>query len=589
MPLEWFPSNVVTDWADAYIWISGGDPGRTAPFPSPLTKGADIISNSIAVKDFPISGIMKDAWDYVTTYGRNGRGCIVVFAAGNYNDDIATDTFTQWANYERTIAVTSCTISPPDAVERKISTSSFGDAIDICAPAGGPPGGTETRTLSTGSSNGYETHGQTSCACPQVAGTAALMLSANPDLSWVEFRQILRNTAVPIDTANTDANGIWRDVNGTPSNASGYLGPHHSRFYGHGMLDAHAAVQAAVDLVGVDPLTHIDTWIKENVTDGGNVPCPPPISPDVWVRNLSPATDNPAHINEHQSPIRGQDNWVYANVRNRGATDSYDVYVRIMITRWAGTQYTYPIDFLPTVNPSSVPTVMAPGTYLIGEVHVGSIPAGGVITVNTKWPKELIPPATVTIGGVTYSWADSCLLVEVSPHDGPAPTGNYTWDNNNLCQRNITIVDQSPSDEDSFAIAFVVGHRLNEANLFHVNIERRHLPAEIKLFVDYIDKETTKDVLKFMDEIKERPPRPPLKPVVYRLTPVVKDRKTTFGIPTIRNTYVPVLRKKPGYQIIAIMGKGLKTLKTGVYQIDLYQEDIEGKIEGGVNFIIRKK
>ena len=90
MPLEW-PSASLSEWADIYVWISGGDPGRAAPFPSPLAKGADVISNSIAVGDFPLSGVMRDTWDYVTSYGRKGRGCVVVFAAANYNDDIATD------------------------------------------------------------------------------------------------------------------------------------------------------------------------------------------------------------------------------------------------------------------------------------------------------------------------------------------------------------------------------------------------------------------------------------------------------------------------------------------------------------------
>jgi hypothetical protein len=313
---------------------------------------------------------------------------------------------------------------------------------------------------------------------------------------------------------------------------------------------------------------------------------------------------------------------------NRGALDSHDVYVRIMITRWAGTQYIYPDDFLPTVNPSTIPAVMAPGTYLIGEVHIPSIPAGGMVTVNTMWSAALIPPATVTIDGVTYSWADSCLLVEVSPHDGPAPTGNHTWDNNNLCQRNITIVD--PSDSDDFAIAFAVGHLQNNADLLNLRIERKNLPAGVKLFVDYIDKETTKNVKRLLHEIKERQGildtcdltilteakgqircsktggtssvviapethfvfpccRAAIKPVEYGMTPMLKGKRTVFGLPVTQNAYVPILRKKQEYQVVAVMGKGLRNLKKGEYQIDIYQEDLAGRLDGGVNFIIRKK
>jgi len=354
----------------------------------------------------------------------------------------------------------------------------------------------------------------------------------------------------------------------------------------------------------------------------------PPYSPDVWVRNLSPAADDPAHVTEHQPPIREQDNWVYANVRNRGALDSHDVYVRIMITRWAGTQYIYPDDFLPAVTPSTPPAVMAPGTYLIGEAHIPSIPAGGVVTINMIWPAALIPPATVTIDGETYSWADSCLLVEVSPHDGLTPTGNHTWDNNNLCQRNITISD--PVDDDEFALAFVVGHPLNDADVFNLRIERKNLPAGVKLFFDYVDKGTTKDAVRFLEEIKKYPRmletcdltiltgakgqiycsrtgetspvaiapktrfrfpccRPELKPVGYHLTADVKGKRTVFGLPAARNTYVPIVGKKQEFQVVALRGKGLKSLKKGEYQIDIYQEDLAGKLDGGINFIIRKK
>lgn len=582
MPCEWLNSSTMSNWADAYIWISGGNPGRPAPFPATLAKGADVISNSIGVLDYPMSGVMKDCWDYVTTYGRNGRGCIVVFAAGNSNIDFATDSYSQWANYEKTLAVAACTISPPDAVERKVSTSSFGDRIDLCAPAGGLAGGAEARTMSTASSNTYATHGQTSCACPQVAGAVALVLSANPDLSWVEVRQLLRDCANPIDITNNTVNGRWHDVNGVAYGSPGYAGPHHSRYYGFGMVDAEGSVNTALGLLGGDVTDHIDTWIKENSADIGNVPCQPPYSPDVWVRNLTPGSDDPAHVTEHQSPIRGQDNWVYANIRNRGAQPSYDVYARILITRWAGTQYIYPTDFLPTVNPSTLPTVMAPGTYLIGEVHIPSIPAHSMVTINTRWVKELIPPATVTIGSTTYSWADSCLLVDVSPHDGVAPTGVHTWDCNNLCQRNITILDAPVGSDDTLNVAFVVGHRLIETGLYHINIERKNLPETVQLYFDYINPKLRKDAIRVIDERRGKVPYYPLAIVNELKRPLVK-------LPTQRNVFVPIVRKTPGYQIVGLTLRGFQRLRAGNYQINIYEENGKNYREGGINLIIRRR
>lgn len=622
--------------SDMYIWIAGFDPGSATPgFPKPISPGADVISNSFGIYQMALSGIMRDTLDFVTTYGRGGKGCVVAFSVGNDNTDFTVPNpvlggARQWAAYEKTIAVASSAISPPDASEIKVSTSSYGPAVDVCAPGGGPPGGAESRTLSTdnvgsgdtaGSAGAlsldYDDFGQTSCACPQVAGVAALILSVNPDVAWVQVRQILRNTAVPIDAANTDPTGQW---------VAGF-----SQWYGHGRINAQAAVQEALNLVGVNPLNHIDTWIKENTTDIGDVPeSSPYLSPDVWVRNLDPAVDNPAQVTQHQSPIRGQDNWVYVNIRNRGAVDSQDVYVRISITRWAGTQYIYPDDFKPTVPPSTNPIQpMAPGTYLIGEVHFNSIPAGGVVTTNTKWPATLVPPASVVINGVLYSWADACLLVDVSPHDGPTPTGNNTWDNNNICQRNVFPVDLADSDDD-LAIGFVVGHHTNYANLLNLRIDRKHLPAGVRLFFDYIDKGVTREVLRYLDELKERRhmletcdliilteakgeiqcsmteetspvtiapntrltlPCCPLseKPTYYQLNPVFIDNRTVLAIPTVQRACVPVPRKRGEYQVVALLAKGLRNLKKGEYQIDLYQENLTGTIDGALNFVIRKR
>jgi hypothetical protein len=60
----------------------------------------------------------------------------------------------------------------------------------------------------------------TSAATPMVSGVAALMLSANPALTWAELRQILRETAVPIALRYLGPNGSrdkrWVDAAGQP-------------------------------------------------------------------------------------------------------------------------------------------------------------------------------------------------------------------------------------------------------------------------------------------------------------------------------------------------------------------------------------
>ena len=70
--------------------------------------------------------------------------------------------------------------------------------------------------------------GGTSSACPGAAGVAALVLSANSALRWNEVKDILRRACDRIDPQ-----GGQYDANG------------HSKFYGHGRLNAETAAKLA--------------------------------------------------------------------------------------------------------------------------------------------------------------------------------------------------------------------------------------------------------------------------------------------------------------------------------------------------------
>jgi len=64
-----------------------------------------------------------------------------------------------------------------------------------------------------------------------VAGIAALMLSANPELTWMQIREIIKETSDKIDKAagKYDSNG-------------------HSKYYGYGRVNAEKAVERALEL-----------------------------------------------------------------------------------------------------------------------------------------------------------------------------------------------------------------------------------------------------------------------------------------------------------------------------------------------------
>jgi subtilisin family serine protease len=75
----------------------------------------------------------------------------------------------------------------------------------------------------------------TSAACPHVAGVAALVLSVNPVLTGQEVRNIIESTTRKVRTDLYTYSTTSGHPNGTWNNEMGY-----------GLVDAYAAVQAAV-------------------------------------------------------------------------------------------------------------------------------------------------------------------------------------------------------------------------------------------------------------------------------------------------------------------------------------------------------
>lgn len=141
------------DIADAWIWAAGFPTDSTnGNFPKKLATGADIISNSWGIP-YAWNNTIRDAFDFLTVYGRGGKGCIVCFSVGNLG-------YTQFSNvrryaaYERTIAVgasinanptnpcNSCQADPngkfnnlPAIVDTRTYYSPYGPELDIVAPS----------------------------------------------------------------------------------------------------------------------------------------------------------------------------------------------------------------------------------------------------------------------------------------------------------------------------------------------------------------------------------------------------------------------------------------------------------------------
>jgi hypothetical protein len=480
------PDLLSVNYPDVLLWMAGFTTGNATPgwAAEPISPGADIISCSHGSNGLALSGIMDDTLTYLSTYGRGGRGTLVIYSAGNGVGGVAQliTGFRVWAAHPRTMAISNSDQPDGMGVERKHGDSNFGPEIDICAQGHNAP--------SLNDAGGEQTFGGTSASAPTVAAAAGLLLSAEPGLSWIELRDILRDTAVIIDPANANAAGQWIDTD-----ADGV--DDFSQWYGHGRLDVQAAVEAAD---GFDP-NAVNLVIRDNLSDDGTVlPSGGTFwrSPDLWVRTADPATDpvgDPAYdvAPPNENAVFGQDNWVRVRVRNFGTGPSSDFFVRAYLTHFAGSQFQYPADFIPSVNTGDpLPSPLVQATYLIGEQAGSALAAGGEQIFDFLWPDDMVPPEEV--GGVSWH---PCLLAEVTPHTGLAPTGDLVVDYSNLAQRNIGI---SYDDDDGpvHEMAGVIGHEQDDSRVKRIVVSRGRLPKKARVWVRFLDPKVERAVVKHL-------------------------------------------------------------------------------------------
>jgi thermitase len=185
-----------------------------------VANGADILSCSWGGGDDcdAITNAIKDA----KSLGRKGKGCVIVFAAGNDNKKVNYP-----ASLNMVLAITACN----QWGERKSYNSkdqedwwagNYGPEVDVCAP-----GVNIWTTTNVGQGelpyrNYDRNFGGTSAATPMVAGIAALILSINPNLTANEVERMIKSSATNLETLGYDV------------------------YTGFGRVNAGAAVQLAV-------------------------------------------------------------------------------------------------------------------------------------------------------------------------------------------------------------------------------------------------------------------------------------------------------------------------------------------------------
>ncbi|MBN1505514.1 MAG: S8 family serine peptidase [Sedimentisphaerales bacterium] len=197
-------------------------------------QGADVISNSWAT-GYLNCPLIESAIEEVTSGGgtaRNGKGCVVLFASGNWTP---SGPVMYPARHRNVVAVGAI-----DRDEKAWYYSGGGPELDIVAPSGrlgdhlipyddvyttdlvGAPGDSRYNHYSKLDNDYTDRAAGTSAACPIAAGVAALILSVDPNLTCTEVERILLRSARDLGTPGWDPN------------------------YGFGCVNAYAAVRMAL-------------------------------------------------------------------------------------------------------------------------------------------------------------------------------------------------------------------------------------------------------------------------------------------------------------------------------------------------------
>jgi len=271
-----------------------------------LPDAIDILNNSWGPSDngTTLAGpgpLAAAARQSAATTGRNGKGRVFVWQAGNGRLSSDDCNFDGYANSRFVIPVGASTDAGAQA-----SYSEGCSALMLLAPSGGGTRGLTTTDLMA--TPGYDasdytsTFSGTSGAAPVVSGAVALMLAKNPDLTWRDVQHILRRTSVRI---------VPTDLGWT----SGPF-PHNERM-GFGLLDA----EAAVDLAGV--------WT--------NVPAEEALDPVTKTPNLAIPDVNTAGVNSTITISANEANFVIEHIEvDFGATHTWRGDLQIALTSPAG-------------------------------------------------------------------------------------------------------------------------------------------------------------------------------------------------------------------------------------------------------------
>ncbi|MGE0556381.1 MAG: S8 family serine peptidase, partial [Gemmatimonadales bacterium] len=304
-------------------------------------------------------------------------------------------------------------------------------------------------------SNDYGIFSMTSSSTPQVAALAALLV-AKYGLSADETREVIERTAVKVNATGAGAYSYLDD----PAFPNG----RRHKEVGYGRIDARQALDFA------------DVMIRDWAQDDGVEPSSPPngvfwATSDIVVRPTDDGVFLPDQPLEASRVTRGQDNWLYVRVQNRGPADARAIVVSVRIVAWAGVAFGYPLDWTLSDATHLAPDAVTPSGPAAQPFKASQLAAG----------QELIAKFRITAAQVDQAWGwqqgnqwHPCILAAVST------ANDYAWQTvstsnpglltrrNNLAQRNVSVIELAAGS--SSALPVVLGHGIDDGQVDHLVI-----------------------------------------------------------------------------------------------------------------------
>lgn len=328
-------AGVIAGEADAILTVGAAPGCRLLPIRWETTSGGGLaISDSKMLTMLAYIAdkidVLSNSWGIVPTThwsqtvvdrirqlaqsaGRRGRGIVFLWAAGNDNCPIHHQSTVPvpytggwepvagswtWVGVERARSFENNLVGIPGVMHvaalastaQRSHYSNYGTGISLCAPTSNVHSYWRLNvaglgiTTTTGGAGGVTNEfGGTSSATPLTAGIAALVISANPNLTALEVISLLqRSASKDLDLrpyprtppASYDIDTAW-DVSPVPPfdqgdfQDVGLLDGTWSPWFGHGRVDAAAAVSAALTQASGGPTTTPPAGAAKRVSTPG--------------------------------------------------------------------------------------------------------------------------------------------------------------------------------------------------------------------------------------------------------------------------------------------------------------------------------